>query len=133
MRNQVFITWFDEESQEFTLPAMNQGLLDALPDSTNPRVFLDLIDVWHQEEVRGEIGNERAHFTVSNGTHVLISEYDGGRKYVIAWHPTEQDIQRETVEAVATALTCDVYDEDETEESDLVREIAQKHKIEEGL
>ncbi len=134
MRNQVFAAW-DEvgcEIEEFTLPAMNQGLLDALPAATSPRVVLDLADVWRAEEVKTEIGHERVHLTLSNGTHLLIALFNREQKYAIAWHPQDQDAQKETMTAVMVGLIGEIDDDDpeETKLAELIEEISSKYAAE---
>lgn len=136
MRNQVFTKW-DEvgcEVEEFTLPAVNQGMLDALPANTPPRLLLDLIDVWQAEEAKVEIGHERVHLTLANGTHLMIAEFgDRNKKYAIGWHPTDQDAQRDAMTAVMYGIDGGDVDEDDEEEAklgDLIREIARKYEAE---
>ncbi len=132
MRNQVFVAWDEtgHEVEEFTLPAMNQGLLDALPANISPRVIMDLVDVWRAEETKNEIGCERVHLTISNGTHLLIAEFDQHKKYAIGWHPTDQDAQRDTMTAVMIGLDGGDVDEEDAKLADLIREIAQKYEAE---
>lgn len=135
MRNQVFVAW-DEvgcEIDEFTLPAVNQGMLDALPATTPPRVILDLADVWRAEEVKNEIGHERVHMTLSNGTHLLVALFGRDKKYAIGWHPTDQDAQRDAMTAAMYGVhggDVDEEDEEEAKLADLIREIAQKYEAE---
>lgn len=137
MRNQVFAMW-DEvggDVQEFTLPAANQKLLDqimdSLPDTDAQRVIVDLADLWNAEEKHSdglEVGTARTHLTISNGTHLMVSAFGRDMTYAVAWHPEDQDAQRDTLIAFSKEGEIDEEDEEDLRLADLIREIAQKHK-----
>ena len=120
MRNQVYTKWDEntDEIEEFTLPAVNQTILDTLPATTPGMVFLDLADVWHAEETGEEISHERTHFTLEDGTHVLVAKFNRNQQYAIAWHPDEMEKSVKALEALRVVIT--------NSNTNLVNEITKK-------
>ncbi len=144
MRNQVFVTWdeISDDVEERTLPAENQRMLDMVLDKLPPaeatRIAMDLMDVWNAEEHSLEVGSSRTHLTLDNGTHLMASTFDDGRhEYALAWHPKDQEVQRDTLTAFSKWGQMEEGFDEEDEEAvrlaDLINEITKKMKAATGV
>lgn len=135
MMNQVFHSW-DEvsgEIRDFTLPAPEQAMLDKLWEKLGNSaatgiMVLDLADLWDACENHSdgqEVGTDRKHAVTSNGTHLVSARFGRDKQYVVAWHPEDQDISRDTITAVMTVIQGE-DDGDDEEFTKLLAEVNEK-------